>query len=491
MEIFIRVLYPDLTVVRVHSETNLFRYDENISFAKKELMPTIDSYRDAHARGMLYPDEEEGSGEGEGEGRIGGGTGARPFDPDWKQSFAVALSFADGAPARTHAIQASLRPYKPIYYHFWQLKTFWHDSKLCDEDIEVHPFEEMETAPAMDAATTTDDQVRMVVEEMKRFRHHFLETLDGKRNDIRDFWLRKTRKPVLAVLLVQDAKTGQHRMHRGANMEVSMPTGSLCAERNVIGTALASDPGLRREDLLCVAVLAVPLPKEDDQMKSLPQLPSPPPVLDPSMCIDIGRDPPSTLIDQETVTSSTRRTDSIDETKLAGSRQMDIPRSHSLASFSSVIEEGDYDVLAERDALNFRKDGASLLRRGEGIPMSVKVSKKAMQTPERKGLAGKARNDPIDDAMLPPAARAGSPAGNPLRKIRLNPAYRPMWGGGVSSRKKKRTVVLHSSQDINPLRPCGACNEWLKKIAESNPYFRVITFTDADCNGVYVTPCQD
>jgi len=46
-------------------------------------------------------------------------------------------------------------------------------------------------------------------------------------------------------------------------------------------------------------------------------------------------------------------------------------------------------------------------------------------------------------------------------------------------------------QDINPLKPCGACNEWLKKIAESNPYFKVITFTDTDCNGVYVTPCQE
>ena len=52
------------------------------------------------------------------------------FDPDWKQSFSVTLSFADGAPARTHAIQSALRPYRPTYFHFWQLKTFWHDSKI-------------------------------------------------------------------------------------------------------------------------------------------------------------------------------------------------------------------------------------------------------------------------------------------------------------------------------------------------------------------------
>ena len=39
---------------------------------------------------------------------------------------------------------------------------------------------------------------------------------------------------------------------------------------------------------------------------------------------------------------------------------------------------------------------------------------------------------------------------------------------------------------MNPLKPCGACNEWLKKIAEVNPRFSVITFTDDSCAGVYV-----
>lgn len=89
-----------------------------------------------------------------------------------------------------------------------------------------------------------------------------------------------------------------------------------------------------------------------------------------------------------------------------------------------------------------------------------------------------------------------SEASTPIRKIKL-------YGDGdnndniqktIKSRKnrrKGRSVVIHSSEDINPLKPCGACNEWLKKIAESNPYFKVITFTDTDCNGVYVTPCQE
>jgi cytidine deaminase len=58
-------------------------------------------------------------------------------------------------------------------------------------------------------------------------------------------------------------------------------------------------------------------------------------------------------------------------------------------------------------------------------------------------------------------------------------------------KKQKQAFVLQSLEDLNPLKPCGACNEWLKKIAESNPDFKVLTFTDAQCNGVYVSPCED
>ena len=78
-----------------------------------------------------------------------------------------------------------------------------------------------------------------------------------------------------------------------------------------------------------------------------------------------------------------------------------------------------------------------------------------------------------------------------MRRIKLstNSNFRPTFGRGRSGGgKAKRTLVVHSPDDINPLAPCGACNEWLKKIAESNPYFKVLTFTDADCNGVYITP---
>ena len=172
----------------------------------------------------------------------------------------MALSFADGSPARNHAIQAALRPYRPTYYHCWQLKTFWHELKIVDSDIEVHSFEEMETIPALSSNQLEDKPItRQIVKEIKAFSKDMIEILNSENHDIRKFWLRKTHKPVLAVLAIQ-LESGGVKMYRGTNMEVSMPTGSLCAERNVIGTALADNPSLKREDLKAIAVLSVSPP---------------------------------------------------------------------------------------------------------------------------------------------------------------------------------------------------------------------------------------
>ena len=44
---------------------------------------------------------------------------------------------------------------------------------------------------------------------------------------------------------------------------------------------------------------------------------------------------------------------------------------------------------------------------------------------------------------------------------------------------------------LNPLDPCGACMEWLKKIAEVNPDFVVLTFTNTACEKCYTTPIGD
>lgn len=230
MERFIRTLYPDWVVVQVHSNTNIFRYDENISFVQDELLPCIQSWRDAHATGLAYPDEILSSSHHHQNRNIGQNrVDHLAFDPDWHKTMSVTLSFADGSPARNHAIQAALRPYKPTYFHCWQLKTFWHESKIVDSDIEVHSFEEMETLPPIDLTTSMSNRrfqqqqpmALQVIEEMKAFKVE-METIlrqGDEAHDIRKFWLRKTRKPVLAVLAVQMTKDGPVKLYRGTNME--------------------------------------------------------------------------------------------------------------------------------------------------------------------------------------------------------------------------------------------------------------------------------
>lgn len=422
MEIFIKVLYPDVVVVRLHSEREIFRYDENIAFANKELLPCIDAYRDAHARGEAYPDEV-------GQGLCGKGPSSKAFDTDWKQTFALTLSFADGAPARTHAIQSSLRPYRPTYFHFWQLKTFWHDSKICDDDIEVHSFESMETVPPMEVRKTNAD-VQIVVEEMKRFRQDFLRTFLKGNNDIQSFWLRKTKKPVLAVLLVNLPGKGL-TMYRGTNMEVSMPTGSLCAERNVIGTALATNPGLRREDLMMVAVLAIPLPKERLSPETPQQIPSPPLVTTSSTCTN---NPPNDQSAKESAFFFTEVERKLSKYQRPENRR----RSMSIGSFASIVEDGESNDT----------DDSSWENMSSNDPNLVQASPVRVVKPSRKLSAS-------DSACAP--LFLDSEAGTPIRKIKLygdaelQESVKDESQTGKYRRKKSRTVLVHSS-DVSTAR---------------------------------------
>jgi hypothetical protein len=86
MKLFIEKKYPGITVKLIHSpQTNLFRYDENIFFVKKELLPCIDVIRNNMAK---------------------------QYGAKWKDLLYVTLSFADGSSARVSAISAALRPYK-------------------------------------------------------------------------------------------------------------------------------------------------------------------------------------------------------------------------------------------------------------------------------------------------------------------------------------------------------------------------------------------
>jgi cytidine deaminase len=275
----------------------------------------------------------------------------------------------------------------------------------------------MDLIPPVDAnqlpsAQEDSADIARVVEEIKLFRREMQETFLQESHELSRFWLRKTRKPVLAVLLVRSGNADAV-MYRGTNMEVSMPTGSLCAERNVIGTALADNPALRRQDLKVLAVLAVPF----DEPRAVQQS-------------NMARSTSCTSLDQ-----ASRKSSIGSETDNA-----DWYVTHSLPPHHAPVDT---------------PLGSSFML----VPDSLKTT----------------REDDEGEEEEPPA-----------RRIDLF--------SSATTQSTMRTVLLKQSPrcaDLNPLAPCGACNEWLKKIAESNPYFKILTFTDAQCHGVYITPCKD
>jgi cytidine deaminase len=193
---------------------------------------------------------------------------------EWAKFLTITLSLSDGAPARMAALNASLRPYHPNYLHLWRLKTWWDEDRLCVSDVDFHAFHKLEMRPALPRAQLVGDD-RRIVDEMLKYRAQFEGVRDGARggdalsghaaDELSSFWLRKSRKAVLAVLLTR--KSGVDAapvIYRGMNLEVSMPTGTLCAERNAIGNALANDQSLRREDIRAIAVLSVSLARRED-----------------------------------------------------------------------------------------------------------------------------------------------------------------------------------------------------------------------------------
>jgi hypothetical protein len=99
---FIQVVDPGITVLQIHSDWNIFRYDENVRFVKEVFMPRIHAYRDAHAKGLPYPHEEPAKAE------LLQLQDEAPFQEDWRNSFTTTLSWADGSNARTYAIQCKL-----------------------------------------------------------------------------------------------------------------------------------------------------------------------------------------------------------------------------------------------------------------------------------------------------------------------------------------------------------------------------------------------
>ncbi len=340
MQTFIHQHYPDVSTEVVDSQLGVFHYDRNVSFCNEVLLPTVEKLRHPLVS------------------RFGDG---------WKERLKMTIALTDGSPARLAALNAALRRYKPNYLHMWQLKTFWYELRFFRSDLLFQSFESMETKPQM-FYEDLDSQSKLLADEVRNVAMSFKTARSAhKLDELGTFWLRKSRKCVLSVLMVQAPHDEQPRFFRGMNLEVSMPTGSLCAERNVIGSALASDQTLRREDLKMIAVL--------------------------SMSIE-----PS--------------------------------QPHNIAHIAS-------------------DSAASTPRAGSPADLSLN----------------------LPSSSLAPLPKPASPA-----RMR-----RPHAQSFSSTDPSSRFYG-----EINPIQPCGACKEWLNKIAEVNPTFKIMTFTNSDINEFFL-----
>jgi len=186
-----------------------------------------------------------------------------------------------------------------------------------------------------------------------------------------------------------------------------MVLGSLCAERNAIGSALASDPTLHRRSLKMIGVLSVNLSEPETSSSCL------------STSSQLGLK----------ITKSTGAPTSIalEHTRMNA----------SLTSFSR-------NALASSDSTNGFLKSSQPNKFGESNSLS---SQKASPRKPKRPRTYSCDNQSIEIA---------------------------------------EQFALASMKDRNPLAPCGACNEWLLKIAEANPSFKIVTFDTIACHNVYI-----
>eukprot|EP00392_Amoebophrya_sp_AT5.2_P005123 g5132.t1 len=417
----------------------------------------------------------------------------------------------------------------------------------------------------------------------------------GGRTDaeLATFWLRKTRKPVLCVLMVQKPEDKEPVFYRGLNLEVSMPTGSLCAERNCIGQAVAADPTLRREHIKLLAVLSLPMievggsggaggaekangqgskvvGQPHDSKTSLSSLTGVENYTSRISFTATGGNAPNAA-------SPTLQTDGgVWSAPSAGATAADIDRADALArnhiasntsnqsqtplplyndeqqqtspvllrsTHGAVDAGGQHQFLSQNAATdyspvsNMNRAGSYNCLVPQGLMLHPElclpvddeldeVDCAAAESPSSRSQSALSPANWSTTSALQPrelerdstkdinrmtssasTATAGDNYGptsygrnsgslsfapdSRLQSERLQTggggtgnkiSMRPptLFGASVASRRRTRTA------DLNPINPCGACMEWLRKISEKEPSFRVITFDSVRCEKIYV-----
>lgn len=182
---------------------------------------------------------------------------------DWTADFRVFLSASTGTAAMVAGLVAATTRWHP---EVLAVPNARHEPRLEGGVLVGHAVAVRASNLVEGGALVHVDPARLDAaaalawREMRVWRDEFrakrpIRTEDAPSGDERHYWFRKGRREVLSVVVVK--RDGGLRAIRGVNIEVSLPTGTLCAERNAISTALAEDPTLLRADIEAVAVLGL------------------------------------------------------------------------------------------------------------------------------------------------------------------------------------------------------------------------------------------
>jgi cytidine deaminase len=158
-----------------------------------------------------------------------------------------------------------LEEFKPGLIHVENARQWPQPASRAKLAKSVHlDYDQMRQAPEFGIQDPKlSKPVRLAIDEMVRWRRSFVKARPhrprkGQTEDAdQHFFFRKGAQEVLAVVVVRHPSTQRLVAVRGVNLEVSLPTGTLCAERNAIGTALSDFPQLERKDILALSVLAL------------------------------------------------------------------------------------------------------------------------------------------------------------------------------------------------------------------------------------------
>ena len=193
---------------------------------------------------------------------------AQTYKEEWQSYLQVYLSANTGTPMILSALSLVFSPWKARLQTLNSARNFPLESPDSPKHKRFPKTQEI--SQINDWISIEFDHLnqasQLAVQSLRQWRAEYLTHKPKRPNEIESksdyYFHRKGKKEVLAVLIVKDSMGVEGvRNHlcaiRGINLEVSLPTGSLCAERNAIGSALVRFPQLKREDLQAVAVLSL------------------------------------------------------------------------------------------------------------------------------------------------------------------------------------------------------------------------------------------